>query len=78
MPRLTTIAGMRMYATRKPISPVTIAPTTSGASQHTISGKPETASVPLSVASTPIREPTEMSMLPEMITIDMPIAATAM
>ena len=34
--------------------------------------------MPLSVASTPISEPTEMSMLPEMITIDMPIAATAM
>ena len=43
-----------------------------------MSGKPETASVPLSVASTPISEPTEMSMLPEMITIVMPIAATAM
>ena len=29
------------------------------------------------VAKTPISAPTEMSMLPEMITIDMPIAATA-
>ena len=28
-------------------------------------------------ASTPISEPTETSMLPEMMTIDMPIAATA-
>ena len=40
-------------------------------------GAPATASEPLTVASTPISEPTEMSMLPEMITIDMPIAATA-
>jgi len=40
-------------------------------------GAPATASEPLTVAKTPISEPTEMSMLPEMITIDMPIAAMA-
>ena len=36
------------------------------------------ATYPESVTSTPIAEPTEMSMLPVMMTIDMPIAATAM
>ena len=36
-----------------------------------------TASVPAMVASTPISEPTETSIWPEMMTIDMPIAATA-
>ena len=36
-------------------------------------GAPATASEPLIVASTPISAPTEISMLPEMMTIDMPI-----
>ena len=42
-----------------------------------IIGRPATASDPLMVARTPIREPTEISILPDTITIDMPIAATA-
>ena len=49
-----------------------------GMIQQRMIGTPFTASVPLTVARMPISEPTEMSMLPEMITIDMPIAATAM
>jgi hypothetical protein len=48
-----------------------------GMIQHSTIGTPSTASVPLIVASTPMSEPTEMSMLPEMMTIDMPMAATA-
>jgi hypothetical protein len=48
-----------------------------GRIQQSRIGTPFTASVPLTVASTPISEPTEMSMLPEMMTIDMPMAATA-
>ena len=55
----------------KPIATIT------GMIQHKMIGTPATASVPLMVARMPISEPTEMSMLPEMITIDMPIAATA-
>ncbi len=34
--------------------------------------------VPDKVTSTPTSAPTEMSMLPVMMTIDMPMAATAM
>ena len=52
-------------------------PMTSGASQQMMIGTPFSASVPDTVASTPISDPTEISILPEMITIDMPIAATA-
>ena len=48
-----------------------------GTIQATTVGAPATASEPLSVASTPISAPTEMSMLPEMMTIDMPMAAMA-
>jgi hypothetical protein len=48
-----------------------------GMIQQRMIGTPLTASVPLTVASTPISEPTEMSILPEMMTIDMPMAATA-
>ena len=33
--------------------------------------------LPLMVARTPISEPTEMSIFPDMITMDIPIAATA-
>ncbi len=51
--------------------------TTTGTVQQTMVGQPATASEPPMVASTPISEPIEMSMLPEMITIDMPMAATA-
>ena len=49
----------------------------SGVSQTRMIGTPATASDPLIVARTPIREPTEISILPDTITIDMPIAATA-
>ena len=56
---------------------MTATPTTIGTSQATAIGAPATASDPLIVARTPISAPTEMSILPEMITIDMPIAATA-
>ena len=60
-----------------PCAAITATPMTSGASQVTMIGAPATASEPLIVASTPIRAPTEISMLPEMITIDMPTAAIA-
>ncbi len=60
-----------------PCNAITRTPATSGASQATTIGAPFTASVPLIVARTPISAPTEISMLPEMITIDMPTAATA-
>ena len=53
-------------------------PTMTGTSQETQTGAPLTTSVPATVASTPISEPTETSILPVMITSDMPIAATAM
>ena len=56
---------------------MTATPMMSGAIQATTIGAPATASEPLTVASTPISAPTEMSMLPEMMTIDMPTAATA-
>ena len=52
-------------------------PTSTGTPQAMKIGAPATASEPLIVAITPISDPTEMSILPEMITIDMPIAATA-
>ena len=60
-----------------PISVVKAIERMIGMIQQSTMGTPATASVPEIVASTPIREPTEMSMLPEMITIDMPMAATA-
>ena len=50
-------------------------PTRTGAPQATHKGQPLTASVPETTASTPIRDPTETSMLPDTITIDMPIAS---
>ena len=56
---------------------MTATPRTRGTSQLTRMGAPATASEPLIVASTPISAPTEISMLPDMITIDMPIAAMA-
>jgi hypothetical protein len=77
MPRLTTIEGMLSQATRKPMNPVTATPARTGTSQLAQIGHPATAIEPESTASTPIKEPTETSMLPETITIDMPIAATA-
>jgi hypothetical protein len=43
-----------------------------------IIGYPDSAKMPLTVARTPIKEPTDISMFPDMITIDIPIAATAM
>ena len=52
-------------------------PRMTGRSQLSQIGQPPTAIEPETTASTPISEPTETSMLPEMITIDMPIAATA-
>jgi len=60
-----------------PCKAITTTPARSAASQATTLGAPLTASVPLIVARTPISAPTEISMLPEMITIDMPTAATA-
>ena len=60
-----------------PCAAITATPMTSGASQAMTIGAPATASDPLTVASTPIKAPTEISMLPEMITIDMPTAAIA-
>ena len=61
----------------KPMTSITRTLMTIGTSQLTTIGAPATASEPLTVASTPISEPTEISMLPETITIDMPMAATA-
>ena len=52
-------------------------PTRIGRVQATQIGQPDTASDPAITARTPIREPTETSILPDTITIDMPIAATA-
>jgi hypothetical protein len=60
-----------------PCSIITSTPTMSGAAQTKASGAPATASEPLIVARTPISAPTEISILPETITIDMPTAATA-
>ena len=60
-----------------PCAAMTATPMTSGASQVTMIGAPATASEPLTVASTPMSAPTEISMLPEMMTIDMPTAAIA-
>src|SRR3981081_542503 len=48
-------------------------PTTSGVSQTRMIGTPATASDPLIVARTPIKEPTEISILPDTITNDMPL-----
>ena len=76
-PSVTTIEGMFSQATRKPMKPVTAMPARTGTSQLSQIGQPATAIEPESTASTPISEPTETSMLPETITIDMPIAATA-
>jgi hypothetical protein len=56
---------------------VTATPHSTGTIQASGIGQPATAIEPLIVASTPMSEPTEMSMLPEMMIIDMPIAATA-
>ncbi len=77
IPSVTTIEGMPSHATMKPMNAMARMPSSSGASQHSSSGQPATAIVPLTVASTPIRAAAEMSILPEMITIDMPIAAIA-
>jgi len=52
-------------------------PATIEASHATQIGYPRTASVPEMVASTPMSDPTETSMWPAMMTMDMPIAATA-
>ncbi len=78
MPSVTTIAGMREIGDDGALQ------RHDGDAEHERrepgeqrSGTPATASEPPIVASTPISAPTEMSMLPEMITIDMPMAATA-
>ncbi len=59
------------------MTPVASMPASTGTSQLSQIGQPATATEPDSTASTPIKEPIDTSILPEMITIDMPIAATA-
>ncbi len=77
MPSVTTIEGRPTKATSAPCAAITATPSATGISHASTDGTPATASEPLTLASTPISEPTEMSMLPDTITIDMPIAATA-
>src|SRR5438445_5185972 len=77
MPRVTTMAGMRAYATSAPLTASMAIPAAMEASHATQMGYPRTASVPEMVASTPMSDPTETSMWPAMMTMDIPIAATA-
>ena len=79
MPRVTTIEGMSQIGDEHAHDQhVTAMPSRTGTSQLSQIGTAvRPRACPQTVASTPISEPTETSMLPEMITIDMPIAATA-
>src|SRR5262245_46502353 len=74
--RVTTIAGMRPYATSAPFSAPSKAPAAHAANPTATSGMPVLATTPARTLHTAKAEPTEMSISPDSITRWAPAATT--
>src|SRR5262245_51180973 len=75
--RLTTIAGIRPYATRAPFTARSDAPAPNATSPTPASGMPALATTPARMLHTAKADPTEMSISPDSITRWAPVATTS-
>src|SRR5262245_4307283 len=74
--RVTTIAGMRPYATSAPFSAPSPAPAAHATNPTTTNGRPVLATTPARTLHTAKADPTEMSISPDSMTMWAPAATT--